>query len=61
MNAANEAAVALFLDHKIAYLEIMRRVERVMNRHSPVAPTLPNILQADTWARQAVLNDRPEG
>ena len=59
MNAANEAAVALFLDHKIAYLEIMRRVERVMNRHSPAAPTLPHILEADAWARRAVIEDGP--
>ena len=28
MNAANEAAVALFLDRKISYLEIARRVEK---------------------------------
>jgi len=59
MNAANEAAVGLFLEHKIAYLEIMRRVERAMNRHSPASPTLPNILEADVWARRTVTEDGP--
>ena len=57
MNAANEAAVALFLEHKIPYLEIMRRVERVMNKHTPAPPTLPNILEADAWARRSVTED----
>ncbi len=57
MNAANEAAVGLFLDHKIAYLEIMRRVERAMESHTPVLPTLPNILEADVWARRSVMED----
>ena len=57
MNAANEVAVGLFLDHKIAYLEIMRRVERAMNAHTSTAPTLSNILEADAWARRTVLED----
>jgi 1-deoxy-D-xylulose-5-phosphate reductoisomerase len=59
MNAANEAAVGLFLEHKISYLDIMRRVERVMTRHTPGSPTLPNILEADVWARRAVTEDGP--
>ncbi len=57
MNAANEAAVALFLERKIPYLEITRRIERAMERHISAAPTLPNILEADTWARRAVMED----
>ena len=59
MNAANEAAVGLFLDHKIGYLEIMRRVERAMNSHTPALPTLPNILEADVWARGFVTAGGP--
>ncbi|MCW3095386.1 MAG: 1-deoxy-D-xylulose 5-phosphate reductoisomerase [Chthonomonadaceae bacterium] len=59
MNAANEAAVGLFLEHKISYLDIMRRVERVMTRHTPGSPTLPSILEADVWARRAVTEDGP--
>ncbi len=54
MNAANEAAVAQFLDRRISYLEIMRRVETTMMAHNVVAPSLENILEADRWARQWV-------
>ncbi|MBC7527955.1 MAG: 1-deoxy-D-xylulose-5-phosphate reductoisomerase, partial [Chthonomonadaceae bacterium] len=52
MNAANEAAVALFLERKITYLDITHRVIAAMNAHSPLSPTLDNILQADKWARE---------
>jgi 1-deoxy-D-xylulose-5-phosphate reductoisomerase len=52
MNAANEMAVAAFLDHKVRFPEIWRIVEQVMNRHTPVAnPDLDAILRADQWAR----------
>ncbi len=59
MNAANEAAVGMFLDHKIGYLDIMRRVENAMNQHTPASPTLPNILEADVWARRSVAEAGP--
>src|SRR5215470_5683077 len=52
MNAANEIAVAAFLDRKIRFPEIWGIVEEVMNRHTPVAhPDLDAILGADRWAR----------
>lgn len=52
MNAANEAAVPMFLDGKIGFLDIFRIVERVMGVHSAAAdPGLDDILEADTWAR----------
>src|SRR6266567_7920851 len=52
MNAANEIAVAAFLDCKVRFPEIWRIVEQVMNRHTPVAhPNLDAILRADQWAR----------
>lgn len=54
MNAANEAAVGLFLNRKIAYLDMMRLVAQTMDRHDPVPPTLANILEADAWARRQV-------
>ena len=54
MNAANEAAVGLFLNRKIGYLDIVRQIEAAMNRHTPVAPTPQNILQADADARAFV-------
>lgn len=52
MNAANEIAVAAFLDRKVRFPEIWGIVEDVMNRHTPVAhPDLDAILEADQWAR----------
>src|SRR5579871_1307764 len=52
MNAANEAAVALFLVEKIPFLGIGRLVERTMESHEPLAPTFANVLKADAWARE---------
>jgi 1-deoxy-D-xylulose-5-phosphate reductoisomerase len=52
MNAANEIAVAAFLDRKVRFPEIWGIVEQVMNEHPPVAhPNLDAILGADQWAR----------
>ena len=55
MNGANEAAVAAFLDGKIAFPQIMGLTEKVMDAHTvQVSPTLSQITEADTWARQSV-------
>src|ERR1700730_5222658 len=52
MNAANEIAVAAFLDRRVRFPDIWRVVEEVMKRHTAVAnPNLDAILQADQWAR----------
>ena len=52
MNAANEIAVAAFLDRRVRFPDIWRLVEEVMNRHTAVAhPDLDAILEADRWAR----------
>src|SRR5215475_14284792 len=52
MNAANEIAVAAFLDRKVRFPDIWKIVEDVMNRHTLVAhPDLDAILGADQWAR----------
>ncbi|MDM9380885.1 1-deoxy-D-xylulose-5-phosphate reductoisomerase [Chlorogloeopsis sp. ULAP01] len=58
LNAANEQAVALFLDEKIGYLDIARCIEWVCDRFSSdnrSNPSLDDILTADRWARQEVL------
>jgi len=53
MNAANEVAVAGFLDRQVRFPDIWQIVEEVMNRHTSVAhPDLDAILQADRWARK---------
>ncbi len=52
MNAANEVAVAAFLDREVSFPSIWQIVEEVMDRHASVAhPDLDAILQADQWAR----------
>ncbi len=52
MNAANEIAVAAFLDRQVRFPEIWHVVEEVMNRHTAIAhPNLDAILEADQWAR----------
>lgn len=59
LNAANEQAVALFLEEKIAFLDIPRLIESVCDRfntQNKSNPTLDDILNADRWARQAVLD-----
>jgi len=52
MNAANEIAVAAFLERRMRFPDIWHVVKEVMNRHTAVAHAdLDAILQADQWAR----------
>ena len=58
LNAANEQAVALFLDEKITYLDIPKVIERVCDRHRAdlkADPVLADIIAVDQWARTATL------
>jgi len=56
MNAANEIAVALFLDKKISFDTIPGIIEAQMAAHTPVtADTLDVILAADRETRERVL------
>lgn len=55
MNAANEAAVELFLEDRIGFYDIYRLVAGAMDRVSFVKdPTLEEILDGDRQARTAV-------
>jgi len=56
-NGANEKAVELFLNDKIAFLEIGELVEAAMNNQKPVSNdfTLDDVLNADREAREFVL------
>lgn len=57
LNGANEAAVGLFLERKIGFMDIPRLVERALNQVSPVyGGGLAEILDADRAARDAVLS-----
>jgi 1-deoxy-D-xylulose-5-phosphate reductoisomerase len=52
MNAANEVAVAAFLNRHLRFPQIWETVAKVMDRHRTVAhPDLDAILAADQWAR----------
>jgi 1-deoxy-D-xylulose-5-phosphate reductoisomerase len=53
LNAANEVAVAAFIEGRIAFGEICGIVELTISRHRiQLDPGLDDLLQADSWARQ---------
>lgn len=60
MNAANEAAVSLFLSGKIRYLGITQIVENVVTGAKRMDVNLPNLIEADRLARAEVLRLAPE-
>ncbi|WP_088185429.1 1-deoxy-D-xylulose-5-phosphate reductoisomerase [Sphingobium sp. Z007] len=52
LNAANEVAVAAFLDGRIGFLDIAMIVEEVLNRYSAATPSvIDDVLAADGRAR----------
>jgi 1-deoxy-D-xylulose-5-phosphate reductoisomerase len=55
LNAANEVAVALFLEDKISFRSIVGLVRTVLESHQVASETdIESILQADLWARREV-------
>lgn len=51
-NAANEVAVAAFLEGQVPFGRISEIIERTLDDHVPApAPTLPVVRDADRWAR----------
>ena len=56
-NAANEAAVEEFLAEKIKFVNIVELIEQCLQQHEVKAnPTLEELLEADSWARQKVFD-----
>ncbi len=56
LNAANEVAVEAFVNRKINFPQITETVRRTMTAHKIVShPTLEQILEADSWARQTTV------
>ena len=54
MSAANEEAVAAFLDERICLTEIPLVIESVMDNHSPKpVENIATVLEVDAWARQS--------
>jgi 1-deoxy-D-xylulose-5-phosphate reductoisomerase len=55
VNAANEAAVARFLDGEIGFLDIPRACRAALENHSfDPRPSLDDLWKVDAWARQEV-------
>ena len=55
LNAANEVAVAAFLENRIRFGDIPLLIKAACDAHSPVpADTLDDVLKADSWAREFV-------
>jgi 1-deoxy-D-xylulose-5-phosphate reductoisomerase len=55
LNAANEAAVARFLEGRLRFLDIPRVCREVLgSHHFSARPTLAELHAADRWARQEV-------
>jgi len=53
MNAADEIAVHAFMKKKIRFVDLPKIIEKVLSRHKVIKnPSLDDILQADSWARQ---------
>jgi 1-deoxy-D-xylulose-5-phosphate reductoisomerase len=52
LNAANEVAVASYLEEKISFVAIAGVIEQAMGAHTPVAvSTLEAVRDVDAWAR----------
>ncbi|WP_227395510.1 1-deoxy-D-xylulose-5-phosphate reductoisomerase [Jeotgalibacillus aurantiacus] len=57
MNAANEAAVALFLNEKISFLDIENLIEESMGAHQVIQdPDLETIFELDKETRSRILS-----
>ena len=64
MNAANEEAVAQFLNERIHFLDIPAVIEAACERHQSeliANPSLEDVLAVDQWARQAVRDQVDRG
>ena len=55
MNAANEFAVAKFLNKKVRFLEIYDMIEFCMERHQLIEnPTVEDILETEQWVYETI-------
>jgi 1-deoxy-D-xylulose-5-phosphate reductoisomerase len=56
LNGANEAAVAAFLDGRLAFHDIVPACRDILENHPfDPSPSLDRVLELDRWARQEVL------
>ena len=62
VNAANEAAVELFIKGEIHFLDIPDLIQIAMDTHSYIThPTLEEILQIDAWVKEFIYKYVREG
>ena len=55
LNAANEAAVELFLQGKLRFTQIVEGTRRVLEQHHFESnPNLEQMMRLDRWARQEI-------
>ena len=55
LNAANEYAVAGFLEHKIAFLDIYEIIEECMEAHKKIeCPSVSDILDTEQWTYEYI-------
>lgn len=55
LNAANEVAVALFLNKKIKFLDIPRLIKKAMDEHKLIKnPSLEQLLKIDKYIRKSI-------
>ena len=55
LNAANEKAVALFLQKKISFIEIYQLIEDAMNAHHVIEnPSLEEVLETEQWVYEFI-------
>jgi len=53
LNAANEVAVAKFLEEKIEFLEIPKIIKKALNSHRHIKkPDIETIIEIDNWTRE---------
>jgi 1-deoxy-D-xylulose-5-phosphate reductoisomerase len=53
LNAANEVVVQAFLSERVPFIAIPDVIRKTMDKHIVVThPTIPDILEADRWARE---------
>ena len=58
--AADEAAVGLFLSHRISFTDIAKIVQKTLEQHRNISqPSLEEILAADDWARECATGFSP--
>lgn len=52
LNAANEETANAFLNGSVSFLGIADINRGVMEKHTPISPTLESLLETDRWARE---------